>query len=390
WIKASDLASRAFGKRASHARSLRRWARILIDNPDADFDNPYGRSVHSAIEDEDFQHDLFLYLQTRGRAVKADDIVQYTTQPDVLAQLGRTQPVALRTAQKWMSLLGFWYGHAVKGQYKDGHERADVVKYRQDVYLPALAELEKHSKVYDNNGHEIPSVTPADRPVVIWTHDESTYQQNDQPQLIWNSPEPSNYPQPKGEGRTLMVANFVSSEHGFLVSLDKKSNACVLFEAGKNREAYFNNSRVLAQTTTVLDILARDYPNEDHVFIFDNATIHTKRPADALSVLAMNKFPPKNHNFLVDIIGPDGAVTKGLFEGARLPDGSQQSLYWPPGHRKGHPSEWWFKGTAQILFERGISNAFELLAVCPGGCPDSSATNCCCRRTLYNQPDFID
>ncbi|KAF8601597.1 hypothetical protein BDV93DRAFT_445445, partial [Ceratobasidium sp. AG-I] len=392
WIEASNLATKAFGKKPGHSRLLRRWACILIDDHDASFDNPYGHSSHSAIEDDDFQHELFLHLQSCAQSVKAADIVQYTSQPDVLAQLGRTQPIALRTVQKWMSILGFWYGHAILGQYKDSHERADVVEYRQNVYLPALAELEKRSKVYDNDGREVLSVVQPNgvRPAVIWTHDESIYRQNDQPQLIWNSPEPSNIPQPKGEGRTIMVADFVSQERGFLTSHNGEASARILFEVGKNREGYFNNANVLAQASTAMNILLNNYPNEDHIFIFDNATTHTKRPSAALSVKSMTKFPPKADNFLVDVTGSNGEITKGLLEGARLPDGSPQSLYWPPGHPSGRPTEWWFKGTAQILFERGVSNAFELRAVCPSGCPDSSGTNCCCRRTLFNQPDFLD
>lgn len=134
--------------------------------------------------------------------------------------------------------------------------------------------------------------------------------------------------------------------------------------------------------------LKKDYPDEDHVFVFDNATTHTKRPPGALSVKAMPKYAPKTNNFLVDVIGPDGGITKGLLEGARLPDGSPQSLYWPPGHPHGHPTEWWFKGTAQILVERGVGDAFDLRATCTSRCPDQSSTNCCCKRALYNQPDF--
>jgi hypothetical protein len=221
WIKASELAAKAFGKKSGHARSLRRWARILIDDHDASFDNPYGHWSHSVLDDEDFQHDLFIFLQSCGRSVKAEDIVHYTSRLDVLAQLGRTRPVSLRTAQNWMAVLGFRFGHPVKGQYKDGHERVDVVEYRQNVYLPALAEIHKRSRVYDNDGVELASSIVPGRRTVVWTHDESTYQQNDQPQLIWNSPEPPNYPQPKGEGRTIMVADMVSAEYGFLRSHDK-------------------------------------------------------------------------------------------------------------------------------------------------------------------------
>jgi hypothetical protein len=178
-------------------------------------------------------------------------------------------------------------------------------------------------------------------------------------------------------------------KNAHILTLGRKTQARVLFEAGKNREGYFTHANVRAQTIVAMDILDKYYPNEDHVFIFDNATTHTKRATNALAVASMPKFPPKAKNFLVDVTHADGSVTKERLLGAQLPDGSPQSLYWPPGHPKGHPTEWWFKGTAQILFERGWTNAFNLLATCAGGCANLAATNCCCRRALYSQPDFM-
>jgi hypothetical protein len=170
----------------------------------------------------------------------------------------------------------------------------------------------------------------------------------------------------------------------------RKTHVRVLFEAGKNREGYFKNTHVQDQMIVAMNILTSDYSDEDHVFIFDNATTHTKRALGALSVKAMPKFAPKTKNFLVDLVGPDGEITKGRLEGARLPDGSPQSLYWEPGHENGHPTEWWFKGTAQILFERGFKNAFAMRATCPHKCPSQSATDCCCKRALSSQPDFTE
>jgi hypothetical protein len=66
--------------------------------------------------------------------------------------------------------------------------------------------------------------------------------------------------------------------------------------------------------------------------------------------------------------------------------GDIQPLYFPDGHEKaGH-----FKGMAQILVERGYANAPHLPVECrefkcPGG-----RTDCCCRRLMYPQPDFVN
>lgn len=66
--------------------------------------------------------------------------------------------------------------------------------------------------------------------------------------------------------------------------LYRETKAHILFEAGKNCEGYFTNVNLLAQTSLAMDILMKHYPNEDDVFIFDNATTHTKCAANALSV----------------------------------------------------------------------------------------------------------
>ena len=41
-----------------------------------------------------------------------------------------------------------------------------------------------------------------------------------------------------------------------------------------------------------MDILDKDYMNDDHVLVFDNATTHLKHKEDALSATKMSKFTP--------------------------------------------------------------------------------------------------
>ena len=65
-------------------------------------------------------------------------------------------------------------------------------------------------------------------------------------------------------------------------------------------------------------------------------------------------------------------------------NGQDQPLYFP----EGHPKAGLFKGMAQILVECGFANALNLWAECPKFKCAPGATNCCCRRLLYSQPDF--
>ena len=67
-------------------------------------------------------------------------------------------------------------------------------------------------------------------------------------------------------------------------------------------------------------------------------------------------------------------------------NGQHQSLYF----EKVHPWAGTFKGMAIILEEHGYTDAEKLSAQCKDfKCPPD-ADQCCCRRLLYNQPDFAN
>ncbi|KAJ7439156.1 hypothetical protein B0H11DRAFT_2254084 [Mycena galericulata] len=143
-----------------------------------------------------------------------------------------------------------------------------------------------------------------------------------------------------------------------------------------------------------MDILSRDYADEK---LFDNAITHTKRAGDALSAQHMPKYTPKKgKNWFVSVnkIGTDGrpiydtkgnyVKTKVRMRDGTLADGSPQPLYF----RAGHENAGIFKGMAVILKERGLHKEAKLKAQCQGFKCAPGATGCCCRRVLYNQPDF--
>ena len=70
-----------------------------------------------------------------------------------------------------------------------------------------------------------------------------------------------------------------------------------------------------------------------------------------------------------------------------LPNGEPQSLYYPEDHES---MPGWFKGMEAIIRERGLwPDTGGLLTQCPNfKCPPGR-TDCCCRRILFLQPDFI-
>ena len=50
-----------------------------------------------------------------------------------------------------------------KNYYTDGHERADVIEYRKDVFLPAMAEYERRSTYWVEGGTGCSSDTSTGR-----------------------------------------------------------------------------------------------------------------------------------------------------------------------------------------------------------------------------------
>jgi hypothetical protein len=97
--------------------------------------------------------------------------------------------VTLETARQFLHKEGFRFTEHKKALYYDGHERPDVVEYRQRVFLPAM---EKHRERLVE--YTVGNVTaelvkkPAnyvERQLVIVPHDEMTVQQNDGKKKSW-------------------------------------------------------------------------------------------------------------------------------------------------------------------------------------------------------------
>ncbi|KAJ6613395.1 hypothetical protein B0H10DRAFT_1711524, partial [Mycena sp. CBHHK59/15] len=84
---------------------------------------------------------------------------------------------------------------------------------------------------------------------------------------------------------------FVSSKYGWLRSPDGTRSARVVMKPGKNKNGYFTNNEIRQQAKDAMDILKEFYPDKEHVFVYDNATTHLKRPEGSLSATKMTKGP---------------------------------------------------------------------------------------------------
>jgi len=398
WAASSLQAAVGMGRGPRCARCLRELCRGYLDNRKVLPVNPFGDWNESLLLDENLCNEINIFLLSIGNEISAKRLMDFLHQPDIKEKYGIQRNISIRTARRYLNALGYRYRATPKGQYVDGHERADVVFYRNTQFLPRWCRIWECMARWDENLTEI-APPGSGRRVVTWFHDESVFYAHDRRRKSWYHKDAPAKPYAKGEGASLMVADYVSQDFGWLASPDGKRSARRLFKPGKNWDGYFTNEDVREQANEAMDILLEYYPQFDHVFIYNNTTTHLKRADDALSARAMPKNIPKpGSNWGVQvtnrdqisgkpICNPDGSHQKIKIRmgDARLANGEPQCLYFPPGH----PREGVFKGMAVILQEQGFGDMSKVRTQCKDFKCQPGATNCCCRRILYNEPDFM-
>ena len=231
WTEASLIVARIQGSGEKRARNLRQW---ILDFVRAGVlpSHRYGLARWFLLEHEDIKEAIQLQLRehTQGRNMTAADVVEVVSTPELQAQFteaGIIKPsISERTARRWLSRLDWQYGQPRKGMYIDGHEREDVVNYRK-AFVKRWEQYEKRFHLYDNDGEPLPNPKgfPIFRPdggfegrfrLILVTHDESTFFQNDLNKSHWAHKGDKPTPQPKGDGQSLMVSDFLTSDWGRL------------------------------------------------------------------------------------------------------------------------------------------------------------------------------
>ena len=365
--------------------------------------NPYGDWNESLLVEDNIVNEINIYLLSLGNDITASKLMDFLHRPEIKYKYGIEPNISHKTVCRYLQALGYRYQSTPKGQYIDGHEREDVITYRKEVFIPKWKEFMGRMTTWDKDLREhLPSLEG--KRVIVWFHDESVFYAHDRRKKGWYHKDASAKPYAKGEGVSLMVADFVSADFGWLTSPDgNRSSARRLFRPGANRDGYFTNEEIIEQVDEAINILNEYYCEFDHVFIYDNATTHLKRADDALSARKMPKNTPKpGKNWGIEVSKRDPATgklvyrsdrsvekVKILMRDGRFGNGEPQSLYFPMDHADKN-LRGIFKGMAVILEERGCGDMSKLRAECKGFKCKPGATTCCCRRILYNQPDFAE
>ena len=298
-----------------------------------------------------------------------------------------------RTARTWLRRLGYKYKEVKKGIYKDGHERQDVVSYRQDQFLPALDALKPYMVKWelDASGRLImiyPEYLPAgQRPIVLVTHDESTFDSNDGRKYTWMK-EGEQPLRKKSRGKGLMVSEFITSG-GRLKAPDCISagdlpgfgltpesdlrysthSATMRIEYGNDN--WWTGEDLVQQVIKVaIPIFEVAFPECEALFMFDNATSHSAYALDALRARSMSLRP--------------GGAQSLLRSGFNPHTGKSQEMIFPNGQAKGlkvvlEERSLWRQGL-KLQCKRPGTN--KLLKTCLLG------GECCARAIIASQLDF--
>jgi len=264
---------------------------------------------------------------------------------------GYPRRISISTALRWLHNLGFQVIKKKKGTYVDGHERSDVIEYRQKFLQKMVANgfLNRRNMPMPSIESAFPSdlESPPDEVVdktILIFHDESTFQANDEESWMWGE-HGQCVLKPKSRGSGIMVSDFIDEHNGYLRLTDEefsrsynavdglKQEARAFLEYGKEHEGYWTAKKFLAQLEDATKVAKIKYPKDDGYrvsFVFDHSSCHGTFAEDALDASKMNLKPGGKQPRMHDTIW-NGKVQKMVF-----PDGTP-------------------KGLKAVLIERGIN-----------------------------------
>jgi hypothetical protein len=230
WSQASEVVVESHAKgNISYARKLRRWTINYLFN--RSLPHQVQTKHHSLLYDEGISSILKLRIteKSKNATFSAEDVVGVFASEEVQKLLEERQiskkSISVRTAGRWLAALSWQYGEPKRGMYVDGHEREDVVAYR-DQFVTRWREYEARFEVGGLPSPQPSSIVIAGPAqgfqtptalyprLVLVTHDESIFYQNDGRRLVWSREGAHAPPKPKGEGQSIMVSEFLTEEWG--------------------------------------------------------------------------------------------------------------------------------------------------------------------------------
>jgi hypothetical protein len=226
------------------------------------------QKIKSALNDEDIQIKISQYLRSKKVNFRLHDFINHVSDV-ILPSLGyeKEKKISDRTAHRWLSKMGWSYNKYRKDIYVDGHERDDVVEYREK-FLDQMKIYERYMPIFDGENMEQvtwPSLNSDEKIHILVTHDESIFFSNDGLDKFWgpNNEQPL---RPKNKGASLHVSEFLCEPIGRLrlgqVEKEHNSNlpeneripeddACTIIRPGINRDGYWTSDNLVDQVRSI-------------------------------------------------------------------------------------------------------------------------------------------
>jgi hypothetical protein len=139
--------------------------------------------------------------------------------------------------------------------YFDGHEREDVVQYRE-LWAKRMLEYQKKMKEFEGANMECvlePNLRIWDKEHVLVTHDECIFYSNDAQASMWLE-DGESVIRKKGQGGSVMVSEFLCACHGRLqiphedaIKQNIPASARVIIKPGKNADGFWKSDDMVEQ-----------------------------------------------------------------------------------------------------------------------------------------------
>lgn len=357
--------------------------------------------MHSLLHDENVRTAVQAWLVAQPIGSVTPAKLRHALQDAILPALNLTltKPPCERTARRWLIKLGWRKTQIRKGVYMDGHEHPDVVKYRDNIFLPRMEQLEwrmaKYIPDHEGNMSRIePDLQPGEREIIAEFQDETCCQANEHVSSAWCAiqtitiflyisfvlvrlKEGQQILRKKGRGRLIHNSDFIEEVNGRLVIRNDdgtihRSARKIIFP-GSNGDPYWDCLQLIDQVKNLaIPVFEEAHPGGQALFIFDQSSAHACLPPDSLKAFEMNKSNGGKQRVQKDTIIP----MSNLYPEFR---GKVQQMTTEDGKPK---------GLKQTLEEQGF-NVSNLKAKCSPVCPFESE-RCCMARLMSQQEDFTN
>jgi hypothetical protein len=275
-MDASAMAAETHGFAAVWgSRLARKWTAEWVKHRELpESDRGRHGKTWSLLEDPEIKEELAAYLRSNKWSMDPAKLVEYSQSKMVTEEMKKyvqsavnkemprglkkylelelfprigykvRRGISLATARRWLHEQGFEYMEVKKGLFYDGHERPDVVAYRQNVFIPAFDRLRPLLVEYDVKNLDVQVVKPPPPPgefqLILAPHDEMTAQANDAEKSKWvlKGEMPI---RKKGVGRGIHRSDIICSTVGHI------EDAGEGMEYGKNYEGYWDGARFIKQ-----------------------------------------------------------------------------------------------------------------------------------------------